>query len=51
MNIYEFVEILKQVEDDKTMTSVINILLDKVDTEQVDYCNYCQHCQGQNPCC
>ena len=45
MNIYEFVEILKQVEDDKTMTSVINILLDKVDTIQVEWCPQCQHCQ------
>jgi len=45
MNIYEFVEILKQIEDDKTMTSIIKMLLDKVDTYQVDYCNYCQHCQ------
>ena len=47
MNIYEFVEILKQIEDDKTMTSIIKILLDKVDTYQVDHCNYCQHCQEQ----
>ena len=45
MNPYEFVEILKQVEDNKTMISIVDILLDKVDTVQDEYCNYCQHCQ------
>lgn len=44
MNPYEFVEILKQVEDNKTMIAIIDILLDKVDTVQDEYCNYCQHC-------
>ena len=45
MNIYEFVDILKQIEDEKAITSVIKILLDKVDTRQEEYCNFCQHCQ------
>ena len=48
MNPYEFVEILKQVEDDKTMISIINILLDKVDTMQPEeFCYFCQHCQEE----
>jgi|TARA_R110002124_G_scaffold177755_1_gene345758 hypothetical protein len=45
MNPYEFVEILKQVEDNKTMIAIVDILLDKVDTVQDEYCGYCQHCQ------
>ena len=45
---YEFVEILKQVENNKTMISIVDILLDKVDTIQPkDFCPLCQHCHEQ----